>query len=192
MRGTLQKVSAIPAFVNFAAGGAAIAVLGVLILEALVRVGLLPLVAQAVQLTITLILNFVYNYKVTWRDRPRTGLRRQAGLFLATRAATQAASWFGFALLTSHGLHYQLANATCLAGAMTINFVTSDKLVFRSGKDTQQTQPAFRQLWNGSRLHNRGKALKPRPPDIEWIHAFSPQHNNARDKERTNEVISAK
>lgn len=135
MRGMLQKVSAIPAFVNFAAGGAAIAVLGVLILEALVRVGLLPLVAQTIQLITTLILNFAYNYKITWRDRPRTGLRRQAGWFLVTRAATQAASWFGFALLTSYGLHYQLANAACLAGAMAINFVTSDKLVFRNGKE---------------------------------------------------------
>src|SRR5436190_1285044 len=118
MRGTLQEIGAIPAFVNFAAGGAAIAMLGVLILEALIRMGLPPLMAQAVQLTITLVLNFLYNYKVTWRDRPRTGLRRQAGLFLVTRAATQAASWFGFALLTSLGLHYQLANAVCLAGAM--------------------------------------------------------------------------
>jgi putative flippase GtrA len=184
MRGTLQKIGAIPAFVNFAAGGAAIAMLGVLILEALVRMGLPPLMAQAVQLTITLVLNFLYNYKVTWRDRPRTGLRRQAGLFLVTRAATQAASWFGFALLTSLGLHYQLANAVCLAGAMAINFVTSDKLVFRSGKETQQKRPVFRGIQRRSRLDSRRKVLKARPSDAEWIHAFAPQHNNAHVKER--------
>jgi putative flippase GtrA len=136
VRGTLQRVSAVPAFVNFAAGGAVIAVLGALLLEALVRAGAPPLVAQAVQLGITLALNFGYNYKITWRDRPRTG--RQAAWFLATRSATQAASWFGFAMLTSLGLHYQLANGACLGAAMAVNFVISDKLVFRSEKATPQ------------------------------------------------------
>jgi putative flippase GtrA len=128
----LRRAVTVPAFVNFAIGGAAIAVLGALLLEALVKAGSPPLVAQAVQLTVTLILNFAYNYKITWRDRPRTGLPRQAVWFLVTRGLTQAGSWFGFALLTSAGLHYQLANAVCLAGAMAVNFVTSDKLVFRT------------------------------------------------------------
>lgn len=133
VHGILRRASAVPAFVNFAAGGAAIAVLGALLLGALVKTGSPPLVAQAIQLTVTLILNFAYNYKITWRDRPKTGLPRQAAWFLGTRGLTQAASWFGFALLTSAGLHYQLANAVCLAGAMAVNFVTSDKLVFRKG-----------------------------------------------------------
>lgn len=142
VRGTLQRATAVPAFVNFAAGGAAIAVLGAALLEALVRAGSAPLVAQAVQLTVTLALNFTYNYKITWRDRPRTGLPRQAAWFLVTRGLTQVASWFGFAVLTSAGLHYQLANALCLAGAMAINFVTSDKLVFRKGGAAKATAAA--------------------------------------------------
>lgn len=134
VRRALQRVSSLPAFVNFAAGGAAIAVVGALLLEVLVRAGSSPLTAQAVQLTVTLALNFVYNYKVTWRDRPSTGLPRQVGWFLVTRGLTQVASWFGFAALTSLGLHYQLANGICLVGAMVVNFITSDKLVFREGK----------------------------------------------------------
>jgi putative flippase GtrA len=167
LRGALQKASAVPAVVNFAAGGAIIAVLGALILEALVRVGAAPLAAQAVQLAITLALNFAYNSKITWRDRPRTGLRRQAAWFLATRAATQAASWFGFALLTALGLHYQLANAACLGATMAINFVTSDKLVFRGEEATRHKQPAFRRMWNGSGLHNSPNVLKPRSSGAE-------------------------
>ena len=132
-RRALRLVTGVPAFVNFAAGGAIIAVLGALMLEGLVRAGSPPLAAQAFQLCVTLVLNFAYNYKITWRDRPKTGLPRQAAWFLVTRGTTQIAGWFGFAILTSFGLHYQLANAACLAAMLMINFFTSDKLVFRKG-----------------------------------------------------------
>ena len=157
--GMLHKVAAVPAFVNFAAGGAAIAVLGALILETLVKAGAPPLAAQAVQLAVTLVLNFAYNYKITWRDRPRTGVRRQAAWFLATRAATQAASWSGFALLTSKGLDYQLAYGICLAGAMVINFITSDKLVFRRDEAIRRRPAVFRDMRDGG-PGKRGKAIK--------------------------------
>jgi cellulose synthase/poly-beta-1,6-N-acetylglucosamine synthase-like glycosyltransferase/putative flippase GtrA len=108
--------------------------LGAVLLGVLVRAGVTPLLAQAVQLVVTLALNFTYNYKITWRDRPRTGLPKKVAWFLATRGATQVASWFAFAGLIALSLQYQVANAVCLAGAMAVNFVTSDKLVFRSGR----------------------------------------------------------
>lgn len=117
---------------SFAIGGGLIAVLGAVVLALLVRAGISALVAQATQLTLTLMLNFTFNYKITWRDRPRDQLRRQAGLFLLTRGITQLASWAGFAALTKAGLQYQLANAICLAIATVVNFATSDKIVFRA------------------------------------------------------------
>jgi putative flippase GtrA len=117
---------------TFAAGGVLIAVLGALLLMAMVRAGVRPLIAQAIQLAVTLALNFAYNYKVTWRNRPRANLVRQVTWFLATRGATQAASWAAFAELTAAGVQYEVANALTLAGAMLVNFVTSDKLVFRA------------------------------------------------------------
>ena len=125
-------------FASFALGGGLIAVLGAVVLAVLVRAGINALVAQGVQLTLTLILNFLYNCKVTWRDRPHTQLGRQATLFLVTRGITQAASWAGFAVLTKAGLEYQLANAICLAAATLANFVTSDKIVFHSNSASNE------------------------------------------------------
>jgi hyaluronan synthase len=119
-------------FLSFAIGGGLIAVLGAVVLTVLVRGGISVLVAQAAQLTLTLILNFIYNYKFTWRERPRDQMRRQAGLFALTRGATQLASWAGFAVLARAGLEYELANLICLAAAMVVNFVSSDKIVFRA------------------------------------------------------------
>src|SRR5207247_6469341 len=152
-RGLRRRLAEMPAFVNFAVGGALIALLGALLLEGLVRVGTGPLVAQAVQLAVTLALNFAYNYKITWRRRAGTGLARQVAWFLATRGATQGASWFAFAGLTALGLQYQLANGACLAGAMVINFVTSDKLVFRDGRTSRRKLPA------GPHVRSRVRAL---------------------------------
>jgi putative flippase GtrA len=117
---------------SFAVGGALIAALGALLLMTLVKAGVRPLIAQAIQLAVTLALNFAYNYKVTWRNRPRANLMRQVTWFLATRGATQAASWAAFAELTAAGMQYQIANVVTLTGAMFVNFVTSDKLVFRA------------------------------------------------------------
>jgi len=127
---------------SFAVGGVVIAVLGAALLMAMVKAGVPPLVAQAVQLIVTLVLNFAYNYKVTWRNRPRARLARQVAWFVATRGATQAASWAAFAELTRAGMQYEVANGLALAGAMFVNFVTSDKLVFRASPGTTIEAPA--------------------------------------------------
>lgn len=150
-------------FASFAVGGGLIAVLGAVVLAVLVRAGVGALAAQGVQLTLTLILNFLYNYKVTWRDRPHDQLGRQAALFLVTRGITQAVSWAGFAGLTHAGVEYQLANAICLAVATLVNFVTSDRIVFRSNVAPNEVNahgeiPDHRNRDRGSdiRRHNDG------------------------------------
>lgn len=123
--------STIRTFFDFAVGGGVIAVFGAALLMALVKAGVSALAAQGIQLSLTLFLNFVYNYKITWRRRSKEGLPRQVAWFILTRGLTQLASWAGFAALTKAGVEYQLANVICLAAATAINFITSDKLVFR-------------------------------------------------------------
>jgi hyaluronan synthase len=123
--------STIRTFLNFAVGGGVIAVFGAVLLATLVKAGVSALAAQGIQLALTLFLNFIYNYKITWRRRPRTSLPRQIAWFILTRGFTQLASWAGFAALTKAGVQYELANAVCLAAATAINFITSDTLVFR-------------------------------------------------------------
>ena len=137
-RGTLRAAT------SFAAGGALIAVLGAILLMAMVKAGVSPLVAQAAQLMVTLVLNFAYNYKITWRNRPRAGLARQATWFVATRGTTQIVSWVAFADLTAAGVQYQVANIMTLGGAMIVNFITSDKLVFRAAPSPVLRAPVSR------------------------------------------------
>jgi cellulose synthase/poly-beta-1,6-N-acetylglucosamine synthase-like glycosyltransferase len=118
-------------FRDFAIGGAVVAALGVVLLEALVRAGIDPLAAFGVQLAATLGLNFTYNYLVTWRDRARAGLSRRISWFLATRGATHFFSWLLFAgLSVAVGLHHQLANAVCLVTAAAVNYYVTDRVVF--------------------------------------------------------------
>ena len=93
---------------------------------------------------VTLVLNFAYNYKITWRNRPRAGLARQVTWFVATRGTTQIVSWVAFADLTAAGVQYQVANIMTLGGAMIINFITSDKLVFRAAPSPVLRAPVSR------------------------------------------------
>lgn len=142
---------ALGTFLSFCAGGGAVAVLGVAVLSALVRMGVDPVAAQGIQLVLTLGLNFAYNSKVTWRGRPRERLIRQGSWFLLTRGITQLASWAGFAALTRAGVQYLVAYVICLAVATVINFVTSDRLVFRARPESKE------ECFNGSSSHRRDR-----------------------------------
>lgn len=126
------RVGTIPTFINFAFGGALIALLGVLMLEGLVRSGVNPLAANAIQLLVTLALNFTYNRHVTWRGERESSLGTQSRRFFVTRGITLAISWMGFAALIGHGMHYQVANALCLAVTTALNYGSSKHLVFGS------------------------------------------------------------
>lgn len=144
-------------FLNFAVGGAAIAALGAVILAILVHARAGTLVAQAVQLTVTLVLNFLYNYMVTWRSRPRHELRKQLGLFVVTRGTTQTASWIGFAALTRGGMDYQIANVICLVAVTIVNFITSDRIVFRTSREVGSKHNV---LNFARRRHDRFRGLR--------------------------------
>jgi cellulose synthase/poly-beta-1,6-N-acetylglucosamine synthase-like glycosyltransferase/putative flippase GtrA len=120
-------------FRDFAIGGAVVAGVGSGLLEAMVRAGVDPVTAFSVQLAATLVLNFVYNHLVTWRDRIRAGLAGRVTWFLVTRGSTQFLSWLLFVGLTTvFGWHHQVVNAVCVTGAAVVNYYTTDTVVFAS------------------------------------------------------------
>lgn len=134
------RLRTIPAFLNFMFGGGAIAAMGALMLWLMVGNGVNPLVANAVQLVTTLVLNFLYNRMITWRGAGGS-LKRQMLSFGVTRVLTQLGSWGAFVGLMAVGAHLdlfsltwraQLANAIAIGGAMLVNFMTSKYIVFRS------------------------------------------------------------
>jgi cellulose synthase/poly-beta-1,6-N-acetylglucosamine synthase-like glycosyltransferase/putative flippase GtrA len=118
---------------NFLAGGGIIALIGMALLYAEITYLHMDLqVAFAVQLAITLALNFAYNYLVTWRDVPKTTLMPTCGKFIATRLVSQILSMAIFATLTAAaiGMHYMAANVICLALMTIVNYLTGHFYVF--------------------------------------------------------------
>lgn len=118
---------------SFLFGGGSIAALGALLLYGQVRyLGIDEQVAFAVQLVVTLALNFAFNQLVTWRDINGASVARRAWKFLLTRGASLALSMGLFSILTSDavGVHYMAANAVCLVGSTAMNFYTSNTIVF--------------------------------------------------------------
>ena len=139
--------TAVTQVANFAFGGGIIALFGAVLLAGMVKLGTAAAMAYAVQLVVTWILNFFYNYYWTWSDRPREGLTAKMAWFAGTRGVTQIGNWFAFQWLTHHGFGYNLAYWPCLAAAMAVNYVTSDKLVFteNSSRRNLMTQISWRQ-----------------------------------------------
>lgn len=125
------RLRTLPSFVKFAFGGALIALLGVLMLEGLVRAGVTPVAANAVQLATTLGLSFLYSGYL-WRHQAKKTLPRRAVWFGLTRGTTMVLSWLWFIALLGEGLHHQLANIICLSGGTVLNYLSSKYLVFCS------------------------------------------------------------
>lgn len=132
------RAATMPTFLNFALGGGLIAIVGALMLWGLVHLGVQPVVANTIQLAVTLVLNFIYNKKVTWAGHTNGTLRRQMVAFGVTRSLTLGLSWIGFVGLMAAGSYYHLlgvawraqaANAVCLVGSTLLNFVFT-KMVF--------------------------------------------------------------
>jgi cellulose synthase/poly-beta-1,6-N-acetylglucosamine synthase-like glycosyltransferase/putative flippase GtrA len=137
------RARTVPRFVNFAFGGALIALLGVLLLELLVQAGVGLVAANTTQLVATLLLNFAYNRRVTWGQLPQKRLRIQMAWFGLTRVATLGTSWLLFVSLTAMGWHHQLANAVGLAIGTYYNYTTSKRWVFNDTPVSRASVSAF-------------------------------------------------
>jgi putative flippase GtrA len=99
-----------------------------------VMLGVNYLVATVIAVELAILLNFVWHYRWTWKDRPGS-LVDQLIRFNALNAIT---SIFGSIFLTALfvetiGLHPVIANIASVVALSVINFIGADRLVFRAG-----------------------------------------------------------
>lgn len=133
---------------EFLIGGGLTALIGMALLYFLVEhAGLHERTAFAIQLAVTLSINFLFNQAVTWRDAPSAGFMtiRRFGTFLLTRGFSQLVSFGMFALLTTDliGLHYMAANIVCLLITTVMNYYSSLRFVFITKTSPVQKGPSM-------------------------------------------------
>lgn len=97
--------------------------------------GLDYLIATALAVEATVLHNFVWHERWTWRDRPRGGGQALLGRlirFNVTAGALAILSNLGSMrlLVGSLHLHYFTANCLTIAACSVINFLISDRIVF--------------------------------------------------------------
>jgi len=115
---------------NFALGGGSIALLGIYMLHVTVQLGLSERLAYGIMLFATVTLNFLYNRYFTFgevRNKQASAVREAIG-FVVSRGATIGGSFAAFWLLTDIGVHYQVANISCLLAATCANYWTSKRI----------------------------------------------------------------
>lgn len=148
------RMQTLPETLAFGLVGGLSAVLGAFLLWLFVAMGINPLVANGLQLSATLAVNFEFYRRWVWPGQ--TGrLRWQIPWFLVTRGATLLANWYLFAFLIGAGWHYQAANIAGLVAAMLLNYPLT-KLIFdpatrravRDKTDRRQPDAATTELGN--------------------------------------------
>lgn len=123
------RAATLPDVASFGLVGALTAAFGAALLWLLIHLGINPLVANAIQLMVTLAANFEIYRRFVW---PAEGARRlhwQIPWFLVTRGISLLASWYTFAVLLHYGYHYQVANAAGLVVGMVVNYPAT-KMIF--------------------------------------------------------------
>lgn len=129
----VDSAARLPRFVKFGLIGGGVFAAGMGMLTALVEVfGLSPLLASAIQLVVTFLLNYLLNKNITWRDRRISD--SAIAKFLASRLVTSVANYYLFAWLLSQGLHYLAASVLSLVVIMAVNYVVSDRWAFADEK----------------------------------------------------------
>ena len=98
-----------------------------------------PMLATAVGLQVAVLHNFAGHSRWTWPDRPAVGLREIAsrfGRYQVAKAVSLVANaglttWLAWRLRVP----VELANAAAVAGLSIVNFLVTDRLVFRSPRE---------------------------------------------------------
>ena len=141
-RSVINLFYRLPKYLQFGLIGGSVFTIGMAVLYLLVsRLHVSPLLANSVQLLITLVLNYSLNKRLTWRER--TVLRAAARKFIISRVATTLLNYALFAWLiqlhlaiqtpflhATFTINYVLANVISLIAIMTLNYVISDRWVF--------------------------------------------------------------
>lgn len=125
------RAQTLPEAVSFGAIGLLTAVFGALLLWLLVHLGVNPLVANAIQLVVTLAANFEFYRRHVWPGQRNEHLSWQIPSFLAVRGGVLALSWYVFAVMIHQGYHYQIANVGGLLVGMLLNYPVT-KAIFDS------------------------------------------------------------
>jgi len=97
-------------------------------------------VASIVAIELSILTNFLWNHRWTWRDRPlatRGALLLRLGKFnLSTGLVAFVVNWGILVVLTEHaGLHYQVANLIGIAFGAVANFTISHFWTFLPRKE---------------------------------------------------------
>lgn len=118
-------------FIGFSLVGGLVAGLHFIMLAVLVEVFHLQAVpAGLITTAVALQINFLLNKRLNWRDRSGS-VWAQWLRFHAARAMTVAINQALFAALVSLSIHYLLAGAIGAAVGWALNYLGSDRFVFR-------------------------------------------------------------
>lgn len=132
----------LPKFVQFAAIGGSVFVVGMAILYVLVEfLGMSPFIANGIQLAVTFILNYLLNRYLTWGERDVSDMAIYK--FIASRSFTSILNYYLFVLLftqtfnftalgqsISFSIGYLAANFITLIIITILNFAASDLWAF--------------------------------------------------------------
>ncbi len=89
-------------------------------------------VAYVIQTVVSIELNYWGNYLFAWRDRRSTiKLSRSHITFWGTRIVMVFVNFILFAVATTCGVNYLLAQVMIIGSNMVINYFIGDKLVFK-------------------------------------------------------------
>ncbi len=86
-----------------------------------------PSVSYAVQTVVSVGLNFVLNYSITWRDRREKSVWRQLGRFLTARVVTIPLNQVLFNVFIALGIAYPIANTGCIIITMVYSYFVADR-----------------------------------------------------------------
>jgi len=113
----------------------------------LVDAGVQYLAATAIAVEAAILHNFVWHDRWTWRDRPATGLTRLARLlrFHALNGGVSLAGNLALMRLLVGVLHVPPlpANLAAVLSCAVVNFLASDRAVFRSDRSAGSEDPAY-------------------------------------------------
>lgn len=91
-------------------------------------------VAYVTQAVVSIELNFVLNYLLTWRDRREGSVWGAFGRFHLSRVVTFTGNQILFNTLIAAAVPYLVANTICIIGTTIVNYVVGDRFTFRKSR----------------------------------------------------------